>query len=124
MSWGILICRLLSPSRIYKQLYDATANKTELVAACLQLLDSNPSLTYDSVVRRLADGVAMMRQEVDHDAEYLSGYTVVDNTEVQQFSQHDLLDHAAFVVQQIAPVLGRHALKVAQLHTAATTDTA
>jgi len=89
-----------------------TASKTELVAACLHLLSSNPSLSYDSVVRQLADGVALPAQEVDLDAEYTSGFEGHDKAEVQQFSQHDLLDHAAFVVQQMAPVLGRHALKV------------
>ena len=108
-----LQCRLLSPSRIYKQQYQSIANKTRLVAACLQIVNSNASLSYDAVVRHLADGVAMLPQGADPEApEYISDFDGHDTAEVQRFGQHDLLDHAAFVVQQVGPVLGRHALKV------------
>ena len=101
----------MSPSRIYKQLYHATAHKTELVAACLQLLNTNPSLSYDQVVQQLTHGIAMLTQEVDLEAEDL-GFDAHAHAEVKQFSEHDLEGHEAFVVQQITPVLGRHAFKV------------
>lgn len=108
-----LQCRLLSPSRIYKQQYQSIANKTKLVAACLQLVSSNASLSYDAVVRHLAEGVAVLPQGADPEAlEYISDFDGHDTAEAQRFDQHDLLDHAAFVVQQVGPVLGRHALKV------------
>ncbi|KAA6418167.1 MAG: PHD zinc finger-containing [Trebouxia sp. A1-2] len=104
--------RLLSPSRIYKQQYQSVINKTKLVAACLQVVSSNASLSYDAVVRHLADGVAVLPQGADPEApEYVSDFDGHDTAEVQRFGQHDLLDHAAFVVQQVGPVLGRHALK-------------
>ncbi|KAL0046804.1 hypothetical protein WJX82_010406 [Trebouxia sp. C0006] len=104
--------RLLSPSRIYKQQYQSIANKTRLVAACLQIVSSNASLSYDAVVRHLADGVAVLPQGADPEApEYISDFDGHDTAEVQRFGQHELLDHAAFVVQQVGPVLGRHALK-------------
>ena len=107
-----LCCRLLSPSRIYKQLYHATAYKTELVAACLQLLNSNSTLSINSMVHHLTQGVAMLTKQVDAEADEDLGYDAHVHAEVKQFSQHDLEDHAAFVVQQMTPILGRHALKV------------
>lgn len=77
------------------------------------MVSSNPRLPFDSVVRKLAEGVSVLPQGADPDApEYVSGFDGHDNAEVQQFGQHDLLDHAAFVVQQIGPLLGRHALTV------------
>ncbi|DBA80727.1 hypothetical protein WJX77_005653 [Trebouxia sp. C0004] len=104
--------RLLSPSRIYKQQYQSIANKTKLVAACLQLVSSDASLSYDAVVRHLAEGVTVLPQGADPEApEYLSDFDGHDTAEAQRFGQHDLLDHAAFVVQQVGPVLGRHAIK-------------
>ena len=114
LTWSVACeCRLLSPSRIYKQQYQSIANKTRLVAACLQIVSSNASLSYDAVVRHLADGVAVLPQGADPEApEYISDFDGHDTAEVQRFGQHELLDHAAFVVQQVGPVLGRHALKV------------
>lgn len=53
----------------------------------------------------------MLTKEADPEAEGL-GYDAHVHAEVKQFSQHDLEDHAAFVVQQMTPILGRHALKV------------
>ena len=77
------------------------------------MVSSNASLSYDAVVRHLADGVAVLPQGADPGApEYISDFDGHDTAEVQRFGQHDLLDHAAFVVQQVGPVLGRHALKV------------
>ena len=93
-------------------MYYATANKTELVAACLQLLNSNPRLSLDSIAHHLTQGVEMLTTEVDMEAEEGLGLGAQPHAEVKQFGQHDLQDHAAFVVQQMTPVLGRHALKV------------
>ena len=93
-------------------MYHATAHKTELVAACLQLLNGNPKLSIDSVAHHLAQGVQMLTTEVDMEAEEDLGLSAHPHTEVKQFGQDDLHDHAAFVVQQMTPILGRHALKV------------
>ncbi len=82
------------------------------------MVSSNASLSYDAVVRHLADGVAVLPQGADPGApEYISDFDGHDTAEVQRFGQHDLLDHAAFVVQQVGPVLGRHALKVCWYYT-------
>ena len=110
----IVICRLLSPSRIYKQLYSGTAHKTELVHACLQLLSTKTNMTYEAMSRRLAEGIAVVRHPIDEEADQ-AGLEDISHAEFQQFGQHDLANHAAFVVQQIAPLLGRHALKVCLL---------
>lgn len=53
--------------------------------------------------------------EVDPEAEEGLGHDAHVHAEVKQFSQHDLEDHAPFVVQQMTPILGRHALKVCRL---------
>ena len=63
------------------------------------------------MARRLTEGVTVVRHPIDEEAE-LAGFEDVSHAEIQQYGQHDLADHAAFVVQQIAPLLGRHALKV------------
>lgn len=54
----------------------------------------------------------MLTTEVDMEAEEDLGLSAHPHTEVKQFGQDDLHDHAAFVVQQMTPILGRHALKV------------
>lgn len=54
----------------------------------------------------------MLAKEVDAEAEEELGYEAQVHAEVKQFSQDDLETHAAFVVQQMTPILGRHALKV------------
>lgn len=54
----------------------------------------------------------MLAKEVDAEAEEELGYEAQAHAEVKQFSREDLETHAAFVVQQMTPVLGRHALKV------------
>ena len=64
------------------------------------------------MVHHLTQGVAMLTKEVDVEAEELMGYDTHVHADVKQFAQHDLEDHAAFVVQQMTPILGRHALKV------------
>ncbi|KAL3145939.1 hypothetical protein ABBQ38_015299 [Trebouxia sp. C0009 RCD-2024] len=95
-----------------------TAHKTELVAACLQLVNSNPSVSFNSLVHHLAQGVSMLAKEVDAEAEEELGYEAQAHAEVKQFSREDLETHAAFVVQQMTPVLGRHALKSFLTHLA------
>ena len=64
------------------------------------------------MVHHLTQGVAMLTKDVDPEAEEGLGYEAHAHAEVRHFSQHDLEDHAAFVVQQMTPILGRHALKV------------
>ena len=82
------------------------------------MVSSNASLSYDAVVHHLADGVAVLPQGADPEApEYMSDFDGHDAAEEQRFGQHELLDHAAFVVQQVGPVLGRHALKVCWCYT-------
>lgn len=54
----------------------------------------------------------MLAKEVDPEVEEELGYDGQAHAEVKQFSQHDLEGQAAFVVQQMTPILGRHALKV------------
>ena len=54
----------------------------------------------------------MLTKEVDREAEEELGYEAQVHAEVKQFSQDDLESHAGFVVQQMTPILGRHALKV------------
>ena len=54
----------------------------------------------------------MLTKEDDPEAEDGLGYDAHAHAEMKQFSQHDLEDHASFVVQQMTPILGRHALKV------------
>lgn len=104
-----LHCRLLSPSRIYKQIYDSIETKTELAAACHTLLTAEPQLSYQAAVHQLAQGVAVPPLPTDQNADYsLEG----QDQELHQFNESDLLSHAAFVVQQLAPILGRHAYRV------------
>lgn len=102
-------CRLLSPSRIYKQIYDPIETKTELAAACQTLLTAEPQLPYQAAMQQLAHGVAVPQQATDPDVDYAhDGH----EPERHQFQENDLLSHAAFVVQQLAPLFGRHAYKV------------
>ena len=104
-------CRLLSPSRIYKQIFDPIESKTELAAACQSLLSSQPRLSYQAAVRQLAQGVAVLPQQTDEGSGALP-MGDGDNQELHQFQEHNLLEHAAFVVQQLAPIFGRHAYRV------------
>ncbi|KAL3155854.1 hypothetical protein ABBQ32_012863 [Trebouxia sp. C0010 RCD-2024] len=77
----------------------------------IKLVNSNPSVSFNSLVHHLTQGVSMLAKEVDAEAEEELGYEAQVHAEVKQFSQDDLETHAAFVVQQMTPILGRHALK-------------
>lgn len=109
MTYPYAAHRLLSPSRIYKQIYAPIETKTELAAACHLLLTNDPQLSYHAAVHQLAQGVAVTHQPNDQGVDYGLGR---QDEELHQFQEHDLLDHAAFVVQQLGPMFGRHAYQV------------
>ena len=110
-SYSTAAHRLLSPSRIYKQIYAPIETKTELAAACQALLAKEPQLSYPAAVHQLAQGVAVTHQPNEQNVDYGLGG---QDQELHQFHEHDLLDHAAFVVQQLGPMFGRHSYKVGE----------